>query len=201
MKVFSHFISYLLHPLFIPIGGTIAYFLITPKYTPLEIQSASILPIFVLTVIIPVVAFLILKNLGLVQTISLDTVKERKYPLYIHASILLLILYNVIPNNYVSELYFYFTGLLGATLACILLLTFNFKTSLHTVGVSGLLMYLINLSIHFEINLIMAISVFILFTGSIITARLYLKAHTITELIIGLFIGLLSQLLTVRFWL
>ena len=114
---------------------------------------------------------------------------------------MLLILYKVIPNNYVSELYFYFTGLLGATIACILLLFFNFKTSLHTVGISGLLMYLLNLSIHFEINLILAISFFILLTGAIITARLYLKAHTAIEVIMGLLIGLLSQLLTVRFWL
>ncbi|WP_405399430.1 hypothetical protein [Maribacter sp. Asnod2-G09] len=201
MKVFSNLISYLFHPLFIPIGGTVAYFLITPKFTPLEIQSASILPIFILTVIIPIITFLILKNLGLVHSITLDAIQERKYPLYIHASILLLILYKVIPNNYVSELYFYFTGLLGATIACILLLLFNFKTSLHTVGISGLLMYLINLSIHFEINLIIAISLLIVCTGSIITARLYLKAHTGIEVVIGLFIGLLSQLLTVRFWL
>lgn len=201
MKVFSNFVSYLLHPLFIPIGGTIAYFLITPKYTPLEIQSASILPIFILTVIIPIVTFFILKNVGLVNSIFLETATERKYPLYIHASLLLLILYKVIPNNYVSEIYFYFTGLLGATVACLLLLLFNFKTSLHAVGVSGLLMYLINLSIHFEINLIIAISIFILLTGAILTARLYLKAHTRIELIIGIFIGLLSQLLTVRFWL
>tara|TARA_R110002126_G_scaffold83390_2_gene203580 strand:- start:5 stop:610 length:606 start_codon:yes stop_codon:yes gene_type:complete len=201
MKVFSNFISYLLHPLFIPIGGTIAYFLITPKYTPLEIQSASILPIFILTVIIPIITFFILKNVGLVNSIFLETTTERKYPLYIHASILLLILYKVIRNNYVSELYFYFTGLLGATVACLLLLLFNFKTSLHAVGVSGLLMYLINLSIHFEINLIIAISIFILLTGAVLTARLYLKAHTRIELIIGVFIGLLSQLLTVRFWL
>ena len=201
MKVFSNFISYLLHPLFIPIGGTIAYFLITPKYTPLEIESASILPIFILTVIIPIVTFFILKNVGLVNSIFLETATERKYPLYIHASILLLILYKVIPNNYVSELYFYFTGLLGATVACLLLLLFNFKTSLHAVGVSGLLMYLINLSIHFEINLIIAISIFIVLTGAVLTARLYLKAHTRIELIIGVFIGLISQLLTVRFWL
>ncbi|SKB39962.1 hypothetical protein [Maribacter arcticus] len=201
MKVFSNLISYLLHPLFITIGGTIAYFLITPKYTPLEIQSASILPIFILTVIIPIVTFFILKNVGLVNSIFLETATERKYPLYIHASILLLILYKVIPNNYVSELYFYFTGLLGATVACLLLLLFNFKTSLHAVGVSGLLMYLINLSIHFEINLIIAISIFIVLTGAVLTARLYLKAHTRIELIIGVFIGLISQLLTVRFWL
>ena len=62
-------------------------------------------------------------------------------------------------------------------------------------------MYLLNLSIHFEINLILAISFFILLTGAIITARLYLKAHTGIEVIMGLLIGLLSQLLTVRFWL
>ncbi|SIQ22512.1 hypothetical protein SAMN05421797_1011097 [Maribacter ulvicola] len=201
MKVFSHLISYTLHPLFTPISGTLAYFLITPKFTPPEIQSASILPIFILTVIIPIITFLILRNLGLVQSISLNSLQERKYPLYIHASILLLILYKVIPDNYIGELYFYFTGLLGATIACILLLLFNFKTSLHTVGVSGLLMYLINLSIHFEINLIIAITFFIFFTGSVISARLYLKAHTAIEVVIGLFIGLLSQLLTVRFWL
>jgi hypothetical protein len=201
MKIFSNFISYLLHPLFIPIGGTIAYFLITPKYTPLEIQSANILPIFILTVIIPIVTFFILKNVRLVDSIFLKTVTERKYPLYIHAFMLLLILYKVIPNNYISELYFYFTGLLGATVACSLLLLFNFKTSLHAVGISGLLMYLINLSIHFEINLIIAISIFILLTGAVLTTRLYLKAHSRKELIIGVFIGLLSQLLTVRFWL
>jgi hypothetical protein len=201
MRVFSNFISYLLHPLFIPIAGTIAYFLITPKYTPLEVQSASILPIFILTVIIPIVTFFILKNIGLVNSVILDTVAERKYPLYIQAAIHLLILYKVIPNNYVSELYFFFTGLLGATFACILLLIFNFKTSIHAIGVGSLLMYLINLSIHFEINLIIAISIFIFFTGAIFTARLYLQAHTRIEIIIGLFIGILSQLLTVKFWL
>lgn len=201
MKVFSHLISYFLHPLFIPIGGTVAYFIITPKYTPLEIQSANILPIFILTVIIPIVIFLILKNIGLVSSIFLETVTERKYPLYVHISILLLILYKVIPNNYVSELYFYFTGLLGAAMACLLLLFFKFKVSLHLVGISGLLMFIINLSIHFEINLIIAISILILLTGSAATARLYLKAHSKTELVIGLFIGLLSQLLTIQYWL
>ncbi len=201
MKVFSQFISYLLHPLFIPIGGTVAYFLITPKYSPLAIQSANILPIFILTVIIPIVTFLILKNIGLVHSVFLDTVTERKYPLYVHITILLLILYKVIPNNYVSELYFYFTGLLGAAMACLILLFFKFKVSLHMVGVSGLLMFLINLSIHFEINLIIAISALILLTGSVATARLYLRAHTKIELTIGLFIGLLSQLLTVQYWL
>lgn len=201
MKVFFQAISYIFHPILIPIAGTIAYFLTTPKYSPLEVQSGNILPIFILTVIIPIISFLILKNLGVAKSVFLDSISERKYPLFIHIILLGLILFKVIPNNYIIELYFYFVGLMGAAFACLLLLYFKFKTSLHAVGVSGILMYLINLSIHFEINIIIAIGLMTIATGIIASARLYLKAHSKLEIIVGLMIGLLSQLFTVKFWL
>lgn len=201
MKLFFQAISYIFHPIFVPIAGTAAYFLTTPKYSPLEIQSGNILPIFILTVIIPIITFLILKNLGVTNSIFLNSVNERKYPIFIHIILLGLILFKVIPNNYIPELYYYFVGLMGATFACLLLIYFNFKTSLHAVGIAGILMYLINLSIHFEINIIIAIGLMTLMTGIVVSARLFLKAHSKTEIIVGLLIGLLSQLLTVKFWL
>lgn len=201
MRLFFQTISYIFHPIFIPIAGTVAYFLTTPKYSPLELQSGNILPIFILTVIIPIIAFLILKNLGVANTVFLNSVSERKYPLLIHIILLGLILIKVIPNNYIPELYFYFVGLIGAAFACLFLLYFDFKTSLHAVGIAGVLMYLINLSIHFEINIVIAIGLLTLITGIIVSARLYLKAHSKLEIILGLLIGLLSQLLTVKFWL
>lgn len=201
MKLFFQTISYIFHPLLVPIAGTVAYFLATPKYSPLEVQSANILPIFILTVIIPIITFLILKNLGVANSIFLNSASERKYPLLIHIILLGLILVKVIPNNYIVELYFYFVGLLGAAVACLVLLYFNFKTSLHAVGISGILMYLINLSIHFEINIILAIGFMTLITGIIASARLYLRAHSKIEIIVGLLIGVVSQLLTVKFWL
>lgn len=201
MKFFFSAISYIFHPLFVPIAGTIAYFLITPKYSPLDVQSGNILPIFILTVIIPIVSYLILKNLGMINSIHIPSIAERKYPLYIHITLLLMILYKVIPNNYITELYFYFVGLLGAAFACLLLLFLNYKVSLHLTGLGGILMYLITLSIHFEVNVIIAISAVTLILGLVATSRIYLKAHSRSELIVGLFIGLLSQLLTVKFWL
>ncbi len=201
MKVLLTIVSYLFHPLFIPVGGTVAYFLITPKYTPLEIQGGNLLPIFILTIIIPIVTYLILKNIGVVASIHMPTTRERRYPVAIHVILLLMIIYKVIPNNYVMELYFYFIGLLIASITCLLLLFFNFKTSLHLVGVSGLFMYLINLSVHFEINVVIAISIFALLIGLVASSRLYLKAHTRPELLAGLAIGILSQLLTVTYWL
>jgi len=201
MRLFQKVISYIFHPLLIPIAGTLAYFLITPKYSPLELQSGNILPIFILTVIIPIITFLILKNIGYVSSIQLPTIQERKYPLYINLVLLFMVVYKVIPNNYIIELYYYFVGLIAATFATLVLLLFKIKSSMHLLGMGSLFMFLINLSIHFEINITLALSLFILAIGLVATSRLYLKAHSKAEIFIGLCIGLISQLLTVKYWL
>jgi len=201
MRFFLKIVSYIFHPLYIPIAGTFAYFFITPKYSPLELQSGNILPIFILTVIIPIISFLILKNLGFVHSVQLPTVQERKYPLYINLALLFMVVYKVIPNNYIVELYYYFVGLILAMLASVLLLFFKVKSSMHLLGMGSLFMFLINLSIHFETNITLALSIFILATGLVATSRLYLNAHTKAEVFIGFCIGLISQLLTVRYWL
>ncbi|MBT8307276.1 MAG: hypothetical protein KJN85_10090 [Maribacter sp.] len=201
MRLFQKVISYIFHPLLIPIAGTLAYFLITPKYSPLELQSGNILPIFILTVIIPIITFLILKNIGYVSSIQLPTIRERKYPMYINLVLLFMVVYKVIPNNYIIELYYYFVGLIAATFATLVLLLFKIKSSMHLLGMGSLFMFLINLSIHFEINITLALSLFILAIGLVATSRLYLKAHSKAEIFIGLCIGLISQLLTVKYWL
>lgn len=201
MKLFQKVISYIFHPIFIPIAGTFAYFLITPKYSPLELQNGNILPIFILTVIIPIITFLILRNIGYVNSIQLPTIQERKYPMYINLALLFMVVYKVIPNNYIVELYFYFVGLIAGTLATLLLLLFKIKSSMHLLGMGSLFMFLINLSIHFEINITLALSLCIFAIGLVATSRLYLKAHTKAEIFIGLCIGLISQLLTVKYWL
>lgn len=201
MRGFLKTVSLLFHPLFIPIAGTFAYFIITPKYSPLELQSGNVLPIFILTVIIPIISYLILRNIGLVSSIYMPNLRERKYPLYINILLLFLILYKVIPNNYTAELYYFFVGLIAASMAALLLLFFNLKCSLHLMGMGSLLMFLIGLSIHFEINIIIALSILTLLTGLVASSRLYLEAHSRSELFIGFCIGMITQLLTVKFWL
>lgn len=200
MRLFLRVISYIFHPLFTPITGTLAYFAVAP-YSSLEQQSGNILPIFILTVIIPIIFFLILKNLKLITTVFAPSIQERKYPLLISIGLYLMILYKVIPQNYVSELYFFFVGLLTASIAILLLLFLRFKTSIHLLGMGSLLLFFIGLSIHFEINITLAISTITLLSGLVATSRLYLKAHTIPELLIGFIIGACSQLFLFKFWL
>ena len=201
MKLFSKIISSIFHPLFVPILGTLFYYRVTPQYIPTDGQGGNILPIFILTVIVPIVCFLILRNLGMVTDINLPTLKERKYPYYINLFLLIVIIYKVIPNNFSAELHFFFLGLIAATFSSVALLFFRFKSSMHLMGIGSLVMFLICLSAHFERNIVIAISIGILCVGFIASARLYLKAHTTVEVVIGLLIGVVSQLLTVKYWL
>lgn len=201
MRLFLTWLAYLFHPIFIPFAGTICYFIVTPKYSPMELQSGNGLPIFILTVIIPIISFLILKNLGLVKSIFLPGIKERTYPLIINLGLLAMVLIKVIPNSYTIELYFYFVGLIIATGACLIALFFGLKCSLHTAGMGSLLMFLIALSIHFETNITLAISLLTLATGLTATSRLYTKSHGRFEVLIGFFIGFIAQLITLQYWL
>lgn len=200
MYHFQQLVSYIFNPLFIPIGGTVLFFVVAP-YSSLEHQSGNIVPIFILTVIVPIIFFLILRNMGLIQSLFLPTLKERKYPLYIGCILLFMIVYKVIPNNYVNELFFFFTGMLTALGAALILLFLRFKCSIHLLGMSSILLYAIGLSIHFESNLTLLIGVLILLTGLVASSRLYLKAHTPTELLIGFLIGSCSQLILFKYWL
>ena len=201
MRLLSQLISYIFHPLFVPLAGTVSYFLITPKYTPLEMRSGNILPIFILTIIIPILSFFILKNLGVVRSVFLEKAEERKYPLMISLILLFMILLKVIPDNYSIELYFFFLGLIASSSTCLLLLYIPFKTSLHMMGMGSILMFLISLSFHFERNILIAISFMIFASGLVASARLFLKAHTTSALLLGFLVGAVSQLLTLKFWL
>jgi len=201
MKVFFKIIAYLFHPIFIPMSGALIYFLVTRKYTSLEMKIGNLLPIFILTVIIPFICFLILRNIGILQSALLTSLKERKYALYISLILLFMIIYKVIPYNYTPELYYYFIGLVIALFTSLLLLFAKFKSSIHMMGTGSLVMYVISLSIHFEINITLSISVLVVCMGLVASSRSYFKAHTPLELFAGLLIGITSQFLTLSYWL
>lgn len=200
MRLLSKFLSYALHPIFTPTYGTVFYFLVTPKYSPLEMQGGNILPIFILTVIIPLGSLLILKHLGMMRTPLLLSSEERIYPLLIYLVLLLLVLLNVIPNHYTEELYYFFLGLALATTSCLMLAITGRVISLHMAGIGSLLMYMVSLSLHFEKNIVAAISLCTLACGLLASARLFLKFHGRAAVLTGWLVGVLSQLILIQFW-
>ena len=99
------------------------------------------------------------------------------------------------------ELYYFFVGILFSTITALLMVFFRFKISLHQMGIAGVTMFLIALSVHFIVNALLGIGVFFIINGWVASSRLHTKSHIYPELIVGFFIGLLPQLILLNFWL
>jgi len=69
------------------------------------------------------------------------------------------------------------------------------------IAACGFFMFAIALSIHYHININGTIALMAIIIGAIATSRLHLKAHTSQELILGMFTGLLPQLILLNYWL
>lgn len=193
--------SYIFHPLWMPFAGSLFYFLITPRFFPLPLIKAKMLAIAITTLFIPIVFYFLLKNLGKAQSMFLGDVKERRWPLFFYNLLIGLNLYQILdPYNY-PALYYFFVGILFSTLTAFLLSLVNFKISLHMIGLSGILMFIMALSIYYRINLIYSIAFITAALGLTASSRLELKAHNWLELLLGMFIGFLPQIIVLNFWL
>lgn len=201
MKLFLKAASYIFHPLLMPILGTILYYIVTPKYIDPQLVRVEFFAIIIITILIPIVIFFLLKNLRVVETIYLKEVKERKFPLMIQCILLLLIIKMVFDPYDDPELYYFFVGILFSAFSALIMVLFKVKVSLHQMGVAGILLFLVGLSAHFKINLLVTISFFLFVNGWVASSRLNNDSHTYPELGVGLLLGALPQLILFNFWL
>ncbi|WP_452220211.1 hypothetical protein [Lacinutrix salivirga] len=194
-------ISFIFHPILIPLLAVLFYFSKSPRFIPVPVIKAKLISLVILTILLPILIFYLLKTLGVAKTIYLKSTKERIIPLVLNVVILLLILFRVFPIMEIPELYYFFLGALCSTIACIVLAFLKFKASLHMVSITGLFMFYFALSLHFSININGTLAMVVLIVGAVATSRLHLKAHTYRELIVGSFIGVFPQLLLFKYWL
>ncbi|MGS2727472.1 hypothetical protein ACU8DI_12750 [Psychroserpens sp. BH13MA-6] len=193
-------ISYIFHPLLMPLLGVIFYFSKTPRFIPEPLMKGKLFSIAILTIILPILLFYLLKTINKVDSFHLESVEERRLPLLINSVIIVLILIRVLPIDELPELYFFFIGILISTITCFALAVIKFKASIHMIAASGFFMFAVAVAIHFKININGTIALMCVILGAIATSRLHLKAHTPIELIVGSFVGLLPQLLLLNYW-
>lgn len=194
-------ISFVFHPLLMPILGVIFYFAKTPRFVSEDVIKAKLISLSILTIILPVLLYFLLKTLGRVNSIYLKSTKERIVPLALNFIVTFIILKRILIPARDIELYFFFLGILISTLACLILAILKFKASIHLMALSGLFMFFIALSIHFSININGTLALMAVIIGAVATSRLHVKAHSYKELIIGSFIGFVPQLILVNYWL
>jgi len=201
MNYFLRFGAYVLHPLLMPLIGAFTYYIITPRFVDSEVIRAKLFAIAIITLLVPIVLFFLLKNLGKISSLELEDVRERKFPLMLQCLLLLLII-KLVFNPYDSpEMYFFFVGILFSSIAALILVLFKVKASLHQMGIAGVTLFVIALSVHFQVNMLFWIGLFILGNGWVASSRLHTNSHNYQELILGFFVGMIPQVLMLNFWL
>lgn len=194
-------VSYIFHPIFITLYATIFY-LFSNNSTFINQEKIFIIAqIAIITVVVPMLFFFVLKSTKIINSYKVLSVGERKIPLIIHCFLLILILKKTITIERYTELHFYILGALTSTIIALMIAFLKRRVSLHMIGISSLTIFIIGLNLHDQVPYTIAIALLILMNGIIASSRLALGNHSERQLIVGTLIGALPQMLLLYLWL
>jgi hypothetical protein len=195
------FFSYLFHPIFIPVYAALFYFFVNDTYFTNPEKYFALFQIVIITILLPILFFFVLRVAGQVDSIMISEISQRKIPLVIQCFLTILLVRKSITLDHFPEFHFFFLGGLLSTVISLVLLFFKTKASLHMIAISAFTVFVIGLSIHNQTRNINVIAFLVLMNGFVASSRLEMKAHTPKELVIGFLLGIIPQLLLLRFWL
>lgn len=194
MTRFYKLISVIFHPILLPIVATILYFILNQTKLETSVKYKILVIVATATYLIPLFLLYILKRRQNIQSFELKNIQERKIPI-IFMTVLFYFLGQTLSK--IHEITFLSILFLGCSLSlsiCYFLFIKKIKTSLHMIGVGSLIAFIITYSVHSQTNLLYFISFLSLISGLVGHARLYLKSHTLREVIIGFCIGFVTNL-------
>lgn len=195
------FFSYIFHPIFVPVYAALLYFFCNDSYFTNPEKYFALFQIVIITIVLPILFFFLLRVSGQVDSIMISEISQRKIPLVILCFLTILLVRKSITLDRFPELHFFFLGGLLSTVLALVFLFFKTKASLHMIAISALTTFVITLSIHNQTRNINWIAFLVLMNGFVASSRLEMNAHTPKELAIGFFLGIIPQLLLSSFWL
>ena len=202
-RFLAHVLSFVFHPLFIPVIGTWYLAFIQPGYftgMPPQEKWMIVIRVGYNTIFYPALTVLLLKAVGFIKSILLKTQRERIIP-YIATNIFYFWMYLVFKNQ--EEVPLILTGFIfGIFLASSVALIANiyFKISMHALGVGALtgLMLIIIFSGFTYAVFLPAMLVFIV-TGLVCTSRMIVSDHSPFDIYAGILFGVISQFIAYAF--
>ena len=198
LRIPAKIISYIFHPIFIPVYILIFLMRVQPYLFVSVVglkKTFTIIQFGVMYAFFPVVTALLLKALGFIDSVYMKTQKDRIIP-YVICMIYYFWVWHVIRNQniYPAELVqfslaIFITSILG------LMSNSYMKVSMHAMAVGVMAAFVVVLSIAGNIDSGIYISAALFITGLVCTARLIVSDHTGKEIYTGLFIGIIALLL------
>ena len=201
IRLLAKVISYVFHPLFIPVY--ISWFLVSQQphlfasFTPAE-KVITIIRFAVFYTFFPLVTVLLARGLGFLDSIYLRTQKERIIP-YIACGVYYFFMWYVLRNQpqftrevVILSMAIWIASSLG------LIANIYMKVSMHAMSVGVMATFILLLAAGRGSGFGLFVSVALLITGLVCTARFIVSDHTQKEVYIGLLVGVLSQL--IAYW-
>ena len=194
-KAFSRILSYVLHPLLMPfyavvvvmsLNTYIAYSIST------HVQRIIISLVFITTGALPVLTALILLQKGMIRSLEMETIYERRIP-FITTAVYYLICYYLLQQLPVPRILSLMVLGATATIFIAWILSFRWKVSIHMIGIGGFTGMLFAISQVLNAPLIIVIILSILISGILGSARLSLNAHTPSQVYTGFLIGFVVE--------
>ncbi len=192
MKVAARIISFLFHPLLFPtylvfvLAWFIPRFLLIPSTATIKFAAL----VFSMTFILPAANLLMFKAFGTIPSLEMHNRRERILPFVlitlVYAVIAGMFFYKVSVNvNFNKVMLIEVALAFVATLA-----TFYEKVSIHSMAICGALGIVVPLNKAVDDgSLVLPTAVLLVVAGIVMSARLYLNAHTPRQIMYGAFLG------------
>ena len=197
---FSKFISYVFHPVFIPLIILFTIFnftsiLANSNSNNICVKSVYILFILVYT-ILPILTSVVLFKLKLIRSFEMHDKKDRIAPLLTNT--IYIIVGGLISSSCLNILPFVKLIFLSYFLItiCALVISFFWKISLHMLAAGNMLAVFVSSNFLIEPNLFL-VFISLVFALIIAFSRYSEGSHTIPQLILGMVIGFCAQVFLV----
>jgi len=216
LTISSEIISVIFHPLLmltyalVFLMGANPYLFGTPTMSG---QAPLIILIFISSFVIPFVAIVFMKMLGMVTSLSIPGREERIGPYIMVGTFYLWLFFNV--KNQGSIPTAYAVCVLGTLIGLFTGFFINLfeKISIHGIGVGAMVVYAIivrmrysygdfnidipgMLSVSTKLNYLLPF--FFIAAGAVLSARLYLGAHNNRQVYMGAMVGAMSMVIALR---
>jgi membrane-associated phospholipid phosphatase len=201
LVLLSNVVSMVLQPLVIP---TLAFGVILFGFPTLfggysfKIKMNLLVFVNLITMVIPILFILILKRLGFIKSLQMKDRTERIIPMMVVSGIYVSLAVLLVTRLHINLVFSSVMVSIALVTAMVTVVTFFWQMSAHSASIGGLLSLLFLLNAHIENELMYAAMLLLtIIAGVVMSARLYLNAHSLAQVVVGFVLGFVVNLLVI----
>ena len=189
--IISRFLSTIFRPVYYPTVGIILLFTMTYlSMLPWMVKLWVLAIVYLLTVPIPMLGTYIYRRVCGFRRHELRHQEKRLVPYIIYLCCYLLCMHLLVQLH----LPHFVTGIIMVSLliqmSCILI-NLRWKISMHSAGAGGIIGALVAYAMIFKFNPVWWLCVAILVAGLVMSSRMFLRQHTLAQVLCGTLVGIL----------